>query len=293
MKPCREFTSLEELTTSSYDLTFILKDKDGFYKALAEDSGLPSDWIDMHGSREDIEGCAVPNGGICPPQAGIRKWHDYPDAVKEIEITNPKDAISKAIGDIDEFRAKTAAGALQLLMVEWEGKGNYDDVIESVATSISMLQDTVEYMKQAKKLGEEEEKLEKKKKLDLILNIVSAVLLVVPFAGEVGLSLLGATKYASMIAKLSWLGQFSGIGFSVYEFKQDQTNISALFGFLIGPIGGGVGAIANKLDIGLFREIALKARFVYVDLASRAPGYVRDNRVTLEALKQIRGYCKA
>lgn len=110
----------------------------------------------------------------------------------QIDVPNPKDVISKALPQIQNLQVALSATWADIMLGMWEGKD--DDATQALSMPVFMIVQAVNSMQQVKDIGEKAEEEEKK---DLILTIVTALLLFVPFIGDV----------AEAVVDMAWLGR--------------------------------------------------------------------------------------
>ncbi|PVI04199.1 glycoside hydrolase family 18 protein [Periconia macrospinosa] len=173
-----------------WKITMTLRDSYGFYKDLNNKTGILQDWIEFFTYKVYSNCQPEPCNNLVLTivgQARLKKQYDIP---------NPKDVVSKAMAN--------QGGSLHALMVQvfnigmglWNGSNQ--DVVQSLAVPVFLIQNAINGMENAKELGEKEEKEEAKNKL---LTILSAVFLVVPFLGGGAAAIsAGAGTLARLIA---------------------------------------------------------------------------------------------
>lgn len=74
-------------------------------------------------------------------------------------VPNPKDIVTKGLGDIRALRLDMEATLLDMMLGQWAG-GSLADAAEAYSTPVFKLMQAVDGMAQAKSLGKEEEKIE-------------------------------------------------------------------------------------------------------------------------------------
>ncbi len=113
-----------------------------------------------------------------------------PHAADNITFANPKDIISKSNGKFDQLELDIAMAWTEMMFGFWDGDD--EDAVEALSLPVFMLAQEVESMEQVKQLGKNEKEYEE---TELIMAILTAILMVVPFAG----------KFVGEIAGLTWL----------------------------------------------------------------------------------------
>jgi hypothetical protein len=119
----------------------------------------------------------------------------------------------------------------------WDG--DHEDTVEALSLPVFMLAQAVDSMEQVKQLGKEEKEHEEEEEEELIMNIVTAILSVLPFAG----SIIGR------IAGIAWMVQaaivvelIGSTALSVYDVVKNEGNPAmAVLGMLLGAAGARTG----------------------------------------------------
>jgi hypothetical protein len=97
---------------------------------------------------------------------------------------------------------------------------------------VALIQQAIQAMIQVKAIGETEVVNERKQ---LILEIVTAVLAVVPFVGDAAASAAGLSQLARVI---SLIGEAANGGLTLYSIVEDPSSAPmAIFGMLLGGAG--------------------------------------------------------
>ncbi|KAF2826309.1 glycoside hydrolase [Ophiobolus disseminans] len=167
-----------------------LRDKDGFFKALGEATGILEDWIKFDTYKENT---------VCNPTPCVVSLNltvtGMPMLKDKYDIPDPKDIVEQAIGNTGNLAVAISARAMDISLGQWVG--SVADVVTSLAVPVFMVQNAVEGMEDAKELGEKAEKEEAKNQLILILSLV---FMIVPFLGEVAAIAAGLIQVARLIA---------------------------------------------------------------------------------------------
>ncbi|KAK3938836.1 glycoside hydrolase superfamily [Diplogelasinospora grovesii] len=233
-----------------------LRDQDAYNAALAT-AGLFPDWVVL-GDYSITREVTMPHGG--------RKWNlrfaGFPIQNASMVVPNPKDIVTKGIGNIPSLRSDMAATAVSIMTGFWSG-GGIDDPAQAFSAPVFMLMEAVDGMAQAKQLGQQEEQTEeeeeRKRRENIILLIVSVVFMFVPVVGEEAAAAAGLATLAKAIAIA---GELGNAALAIYDTVQDPSSaiiniLGMLFG--VGSItkatrdGTGIGAIA-KLRRGMKPE---------------------------------------
>ncbi|KAJ5256981.1 CAZyme family GH18 [Penicillium angulare] len=225
-------------------ITYTMREEEAFYKALMDQYGISKDWIYWKDIWSDSEGkqCHCPNlkhdCPECRQEPDIEVYHNFPRKLDddEIEVANPKEIIEAAIPNITYLSTSMVGTFIQMRM------GGLDVSDQDVATSYSMpvflLGDVTEQMEQITEIGKKQKEADKKERINFILNIVSMVLVVIPFAGEATAAIGGATAIARAAAVV---GEVSNAAVTIAEIVNEPKSAPfAILGFLMGSSTAGV-----------------------------------------------------
>lgn len=245
-------------SASSYpdnSVTYTVRDEEGFYKKLEEDTGILKDWIywkDKH--SVPYPGCPCPQPPNCQVCGGDF-YENYPRAkdYDEIDVVNPKELLDEAVPSTENLEWAIIETYIEMTMGGLDA--DEDDVVTAFSMPVFMLQDAAKQIEEIKKIGGE---VEEAKKKELILNIVSIVLVVIPFVGEATAALGGAVA----IARAAFvIGEVGNVALSVYEIVDNPE--SAPFAIL--GIIGTASAIRTKGVRKAFSEAAGARRALSAD----------------------------
>ncbi|KAG9252604.1 uncharacterized protein F5Z01DRAFT_690301 [Emericellopsis atlantica] len=149
--------------------------KKNFYAAATAEVGAPEDKFKI-AERSTIPSHNVP----------------YVDGFEKENVVNPKDIVKKTIENADVLREPMAEAGFQLMVDYYEGDGH--DLVDALILPVFMLQESVQYMEVVVKMGKE---IKEAEKTALIVNLLSALLIVIGFGGSslvaAGFSTLGRT----------------------------------------------------------------------------------------------------
>jgi chitinase len=234
---CSKLT-FSDLGQGTYDLTFTLKDSDGFFKELNSSYGIQRDWVDLNTDKlYESEGCSSEGGISDCPTAGNRKFHKYPGLNQTLSLADPRALVNGTVSTQQDLK-----DTLDAVIGEYELGGwiaDNVDVANTVSVPIFSLVAGVTSMNQVVELAGKEEKIEAKKKKEFILSIVGAVLFFVPMVGEAGALATGLTTLARVIA---FTGSATDIAYGVYTIVDDPNSaLMSLMGMFMG-VGGAVKA---------------------------------------------------
>jgi hypothetical protein len=220
-------------TEDSYSIDYYLNDPVRFWNALAE-RGIQKDWV-IFDDLKIPDKCPPPyppppgQGGPC--KVGQITLENLPHAADNINFANPKDIISKSNGKFDQLELDIAMTWTEMMFGFWDG--DYEDAVEALSLPVFMLAQAVESMEQVKQLGKDEKETEE---TELIMAILTAILMVVPFAGE----------FVGEIADLAWLVEAAVVvdiigntALGVYDIVKNKDNPGmAVLNMLLGAVGG-------------------------------------------------------
>ena len=217
----------------SWIIEYTLRDKEGFDKALATELGMSPDWIKW----ENWDGYWE-----CPGQPGdcvqVHQWHNnFPRKADNIVVQDPKAIWEAALPEIGKLKDKFSAAIFSVGLSIYDTAANVsqNDAALALAVPVQMLAQAVQHMADVKEIGS---KIEERKKKELILLIVSLVFMIVPFVGEVGLSLAGF----SAMARMAFIGGEIGNGaLAIAEIIDNPESAPiAIMGMVMGAAGRGM-----------------------------------------------------
>lgn len=113
----------------------------------------------------------------------------------DYEVPDPKDIVKDAMSHTGNLQNAITARLFDISTGQWLGA--LGDVLTSLSIPVFMVQNAVQGMADAKKLGEDVEKEEAKNQLLLILSLV---FFIVPFLGEAAAVAAGLAQLARVIA---------------------------------------------------------------------------------------------
>ena len=239
----------------SWIIEYILKDKDAYEKALGSELGIQLDWLQMEdwdgydrceagtGGKSNGPGARFFNGtnppdntttilGVpCIPVDHIHK--NFPRKKASIKVTDPKTIMESAISTIDTTREQLKAGAMSLIFGVYNATLDPADAATAMSTPVQMLAQAVASMGNVKDIGGD---IEKNKKKETILLIVSLVLMIVPFVTEIGAELAGMV----MVARFAFIvGEVGNAALAMADVIKDPTSAPfAVMGILAGAAAG-------------------------------------------------------
>ncbi|KAE9574534.1 hypothetical protein CGMCC3_g9244 [Colletotrichum fructicola] len=223
--------------TVSWSVTYTLADLDGFYAAVEKDLGIEKDWISFGNWQQTTNSeCAdAPDWRSTTPKISCREVRLYkkgiPVSSNNVHVSDPKDVIEAALPSIQELSMRV------LGFYVMTGLGYADDagdMVMAVAMPVLMLEGVIASMEQIKSIGAEQREREKKA---LILEILSIVLFVLPFAGEIVGAAFGGAAMVARIATL--IGEVGNAALTIESIVSDPVSAPfAVLALLVGPYGG-------------------------------------------------------
>jgi hypothetical protein len=213
----------------SYHVDYGFNDEKGFWDAVAA-RGIQKDWISF--KEWDVLNPCPPKDPLWPDtcQTGKVMLEDYPHPPDNMTFANPKDVISKSGDKFDPLELDILTTWTEIMFCFWDG--DYDDTAEALSLPVFMLAQAVESMEQVKQLGKEEKELEE---TELIMRILTAVLLVVPFALEIVGEVAGLAWVVEAAVVVDIVGN-AAVG--VYDVVKNKASPAmAVVDILLGAMG--------------------------------------------------------
>ncbi|KAF2969289.1 hypothetical protein GQX73_g4264 [Xylaria multiplex] len=208
------------------NVTYTLKDSDGFYSAIYKDYGIEKDWIvfgDTH--VKTYNGCQY--AGKDTPDC-IQKYDDffwnYPEPASNIKVFDPKDTVSKSY---DKFKDLLSRLELLNAIGDLDSLLSVQDVADAASLPALTIASAVDSMD---KVVEEAGEIGKIEQEEFIANFLGGILFLIPFVGEALEASLVAIRMALIIADVA-----GNAGLMAYSIVQDPTNaFSIVFSTLVG-----------------------------------------------------------
>ncbi|KAH8178372.1 killer toxin alpha/beta [Sarocladium implicatum] len=202
-----------------------LRDENGFYADLEEQTGVISDWVEfkklnINTDPNDIaQNCPRPVNQLHPQtcqRSLILSVDNMPKLRDDFEIPDPKEMIKNVKGNLDKIRTSISSRFFDIVTGIWDG-GNAD-VLQVLSVPVFLLAEAIQSMEDAKAKGGE---IIKEEKEQLILNIISGLLFFIPFVGEFAAMAAGAAALARMMAIG---GLLANTAFSMKDIAGDPSN---------------------------------------------------------------------
>ncbi|KAE8376069.1 glycosyl hydrolase family 71-domain-containing protein [Aspergillus bertholletiae] len=260
-------------------IEYKLLEEEKFFKELQSKYGISKDWVEL--------GTYVAKGPQCPPWTGMGpplvcnpphyQYEIFPMAKEGFTIPNPKDSIKDALPRFQKLQVDLAATWGDLSFFLWDGDD--DDAVTSMSMPVFMLLQTVDSMATVKEIGEEKKEREEVGRRNLILLILSAVLILLPFAAEV----VGAVTGVAWIADAATLADISAnIAMAGYDIVKDPKSAPME---LLSILFAGSGRTAKN-----FSRAADVRRGMDVDKMAKFGSIFKENDSALQGLLR---FCKA
>ncbi|KAH7320966.1 putative glycosyl hydrolase, family 18 [Stachybotrys elegans] len=221
--------------------TFILKDKDGFYKKIYDDYGIEKGWVAFATVLvRPYNGCQFQGmeSDECLKERSDH-YYDYP-VVGVVNVFNPKSIIGNGY---------TKSQDLLRRMKIWQNNADFDselswaELADAGALPAFAMEEAVANMD---KIIEKATEIEKQEREAFILNFINGLLFFIPFIGS-----STAAGLSSLRGMISLIGAAGEAGMLVYSIVQDPE--SGLMAVLSALTGAGVGR-AGFRDAANFRR---------------------------------------
>ncbi|KAH3015121.1 hypothetical protein KXW60_007897 [Aspergillus fumigatus] len=247
-------------TSAGWTIRFDLVDNQGFFDALAAETGIDASWVTFGDETSDYV-CADP-GDVRPGLGHVpcRKLYcqklNYPQKASDdaIHVGNPKKLIEASLGNVTALRTSLLSSYLSVGLSFYDdgpNDGAASDAVVAYSMPVLQLAEAVSSMKDIKDIGE---KAKEEAKKQLIFKILSIVFMVVPFVGEALGPLIGSAASIARIALL--IGEAGNGALTVADIIEDPSSAPFAILGLIAGVGSGTG----KLSKGEALADASKAR---------------------------------
>lgn len=259
------FTRIDTINYSNFSTRYELKDAAGFNKTLADKYGILPDWVKF-GDTEPIK----------QPDGGRVNDKNRPMKADNPHIINPKDAIVKSLDGYVTLLGTILSAQWDLATGGWDTADTHP--MEAFVLPVSMLTDAVDQMRKIAIIGQEE--IDKDTE-GFIMDIINAVLMVIPFVGEVTGPLIGLTE---MIGRIITLFDLVGQGaVSFYDLAAHPENAAMdFFGLMVG-VGTavkGFGREAREMD-----DLMNKRRLIKDDEIDKMGPTAKKNNELIQSMK--------
>jgi hypothetical protein len=231
-----------------YTYWFEMKDK-AKWEAHLESEGILPEWL-HYTLRHDAQGQdTCDTNSIC-----INKnlyYYGYPTPIDsgKINVPDPKEIITLARANMENITDSFDDVTIAIGLEDWQG--GYDHAVEIMAVPVFMLEDAVASMKSVKDVGQDWKEAKEK---ELMFNIIEGVLFLLGFLGPVA----GAMgRVGAAIGRLaSFIEGAGATGLAIYSIVEDPASAPlAIFGLLLGELGGGAGRGRRLEDVNAKRNL--------------------------------------
>ncbi|KAF5664957.1 killer toxin alpha beta [Fusarium heterosporum] len=222
-------------------ITFTMRDEEGFYKALLEEAGIHKDWVEWVKDDAKPDLCTCKRVGVveqcmpagCQPGRDYEMRHNWLRRIRDkskIEVSNPKKVLDEAIPSTDDLITVAISTFAEMRLGISDAKPA--DIVTSFSMPIFMMQDASESIKEIKEIGEEMKKTHTR---NLVLDILTIVFAVIPFAGQAAQAIGGAARIATAALII---GEAGNAALSIVEIVENPESAPfAILGMLIGAAG--------------------------------------------------------
>jgi len=263
-----------------FHLYYMLKDEAGFYKYLAATYGIEKDWVKFDWFYEiNHRDCKQHIGDpheTCQGRYDVR--HNWATAKGDMKPPSPKEIFEKTGGGISNLQTSIIATSLELALGQWIGSA--EEAVDTLAPAVFMVSQAVDSMNDIKDLATE---VEEKERINLILTIVGAAVMLIPIVGQIG----GALTSVAQIARIGlMLGLTADIAITALSIINDPDSAVAV---LIGMAAGlnGVGRSPKTYRAGSAARRALDRK----TLDGFGATFKKHNDV-LEKIVPVKQVCK-
>lgn len=206
----------------AYNVYWLPKDKDKFFKDLTDATGIDPSWVQLTTWR--YMPCLEEQKDTCD-QFGAFK--NYPQ-MTDFKVNNPKDFINemrpKLEDTVDTLFEYNSLARL------WMYEGSHLDIADGSSLMVFMVQSSVDAMEGIKKMGD---KIDDEKKKNLILLILTAFLMIIPGIGE----LVIPAELANLARIIAIGAEAANAALDIYQVVQDPSSAPlAVFGILLGGL---------------------------------------------------------
>lgn len=221
-----------------WTMYYTLTNATGFYNELYNTYGVNQSWVTFgNPGVNNIERRAECAGGATcstdnPTVDSRHQQIGFPMAVSSnlINPTNPADIVSAALPNIASLELQLGATYIDMVLGIWNS--SYVAPVQAFSVPVFMLSQAVQSMAQVKTIGDNAAAEAKK---NLILEILGAVLFVVPFVGE-GLGALADVAAISRIGEL--IGEAGNAALTVAGIVADPSSAPLqILGYFFRPGG--------------------------------------------------------
>lgn len=239
---CAAWSTLTSTHDGSVSMAWTLEDADGFNAVLLGVYGINSSWVE-YGKKTKSTSCSNEE---CGTSGYTWTYTGYPMSVSSDDITvyNPASVFTAAGDGLKNMPVQILATYMDMITGQW-GNGSALDVIQVYSTATSSAAQALQAMDTVETIAKDIDEAESdEKKKNMILWIVTAVLLFVPYVGE---EIFAALDFTALASAMAMAGVAGGLGLDVYTIVEDpESAYMVVMGWLVGA--GGVAALDRDAD---------------------------------------------
>ena len=177
---------------------------------------------------DGIDNCPNPDVGCITTNTMM---YGFPQRKDKIDIPNPKDVVEAAKKNLTTLYSEYDSMYADIGLDTYDG--SISDAVEVLAVPVFMLRDAITLMTEVKDLAK---KINAENTKNLILKIVEAVLMLIPFVGG-ALGAIGKTG-AALARFLTAIDVAGNAGLGIYSIVEDPAMAPvAIFMMLVGGLG--------------------------------------------------------
>jgi chitinase len=178
-------------------------------------------------------GLASPKGRNSTDVGHFTTYHNFPKLRDNWDIMDPRKMVQSTLSNQKKIKDKLSQASAYMKLGIW--RSDYDDTAQVMSVPVFLYEQAIAHMEQVKDIGKKQQQVEKDKKCDEILDILSAVFMIVPFVGEIGAAAAGF----SMIARaFSIFGIVSNEAVLVADVAiHPESAPLAVMGMILGTVG--------------------------------------------------------
>lgn len=158
-----------------------------------------------------------------------------PQGYDKSDISNPKDLVTKALENSKKLGPQIK-DLISDMRVDSYQSGDPFDVVDALSIPIAMIADAVANMDTVAEIGKDIQEAEAKVKREkIIFGFLTAILIMVPVAGEIMSAVAGLATIGRIVALI---GVGGNVAFDSYTTIKDPENAPlAIFGLILAPLG--------------------------------------------------------
>lgn len=228
------------------EIVLKMKDKEGFEKFILKEYDIDYENIEFV-TRTDSDMDEGPGCNLGP--CGLYFMEGVPSIKRDPNVPNPKDAVSKSLKNLrklPDYYAQTASDMNYHLL---DSQTTNEDIVDGAMVPVFMVVSATESMQEVAEIGEELQEAERK---FIIGMIVTAILFIVPAAGQALSSITGIAMIGRIAAIAAEIG--GGVAGAIDIAENDDNLAAGIFGIILGFVGVGSAAKGLWKDAASFRR---------------------------------------